>query len=255
MSKIYLVNVGSNAAHSATARSPVFKGDSFCFVPFPCPDPRNEFVRNYPQACIPFVKIKNGVLTHDDPDWGNLTYGDNCANLRARALNQVEKGDILLFWGMLWNNTGNGWIGFRGGRGWYLLAAFRVAEFLSGGQVPDDAHHEDHAARAGQNVHFRNGKLRKNDRVFIADPGYSALFATAVDLGVANTQGLVYQAMRTARGLALCCNGRPRWYSSLRACRAMWNLDKPEHWQRVQLVRDAIQMANGYDLLRDIPHQ
>jgi hypothetical protein len=45
--------------------------------------------------------------THDDPDWTNLTYGDDCANGRAGSLKQVTEGDILLFWGMLWGNRGS----------------------------------------------------------------------------------------------------------------------------------------------------
>jgi len=35
----------------------------------------------------------------------------------------------------------------------------------------------------------------------------------------------------------------------------MWDLDDPEHWQRAQLVRNAILAGNNnYDLLRDIVH-
>jgi len=183
MSTIYLVNVGCNAAHSSIARSPLFGDGSFVFVPFPCRNPGDEFVRQYPPACAPFVR--NCVLTHDDPDWANLTYGDDCHNARARALYQVEEGDSLLFWGMLWNNAGNTWATFDGNRGWYLLGALRVAEILQGGQTPEDAH-ENHVARAGLNMHFNDGVLRETDRVFIANPRYSALFTKAVDLGVTN---------------------------------------------------------------------
>ena len=249
MSNIYLLNVGCNAAHSSIARSPRFADGSFLFVPFPCPHPGEEFVRQYPPVCLPFVR--NCLLTHDDPDWAHLTYGDDCDNLRARALRRVAQGDILLFWGLLWSNTCNTWATFDGNRDWYLLGAMRVAEILVGGQAPEDAH-ADHVARVRRNVHFNDGVLRATDRVFVADPEYSARFSTAVSLGVVNEQGLVYQTMRTAHGLRLCRNGRRKWSSSLRTCRLMWDLDDPEHWQRAQLVRDAIIVSNNHDLLRDI---
>ena len=51
--------------------APVFEDVFFEFVPFPCRDPGNEFMRNYPQACVPFVK--HAVLTHDDPDSGGTS--------------------------------------------------------------------------------------------------------------------------------------------------------------------------------------
>jgi hypothetical protein len=252
MSNIYLVNVGCNTAHSSIARSPRFANGSFVFVPFPCPNPDEEFVRQYSPMYVPFVR--NCILTHDDPDWPYLTYGDDCNNPRARALCHVAQGDILLFWGLLCNNAGNAWATFDGNSGWYLLGALRVAEILVGGQTPEDAH-ADHVPRARRNVHFNDGVLRATDRVFVADPEYSTLFTTAVDLEVGNEQGLVYSAMRTATGLRLCRNGSPKWSSSLRACRRMWDLDDPEHWQRAQLVRNAILADNNnYDLLRDIVH-
>ena len=132
MSRVFLINIGANSRHSSVARSPRFSNGSFIFVPFP--NAGGHWIRNYPRLCGPFVRATS-LDTHDDPDWANLTYGDDCANGRARALKQVIHGDILLFWGMLWGNRGNSWDDFDGSYGWYLFGAFRVAEIVFGGDV------------------------------------------------------------------------------------------------------------------------
>lgn len=127
MSRVFLINIGSNSSHSAVARSPLFQDGSFLFVPFP--NAGGAWVRNYPRSCRPFVRTSS-LKTHDDPDWTNLTYGDDCANGRAGSLQQVAEGDILLFWGMLWGNRGSSWQHFDGSFGWYLFGALRVAEII-----------------------------------------------------------------------------------------------------------------------------
>ncbi|MGH9929587.1 MAG: hypothetical protein ACREA9_10255 [Pyrinomonadaceae bacterium] len=176
MSKIYLINIGANNAHYSSARSPRFADGSFVFVPFPW---NGAHVRRYPVTCTPFIRTSRNS-THDDPDWPNLTYGDDCGNGRAGNLRHVTEGDILLFWGLLWDNSGNTWAGFTGQKGWYLLGALRVGDILKGGQRPTHARAE-HIARARRNVHFRNGPLPQTHRVFIGDPRYSTLLARSVD--------------------------------------------------------------------------
>ena len=102
VSRIFLINIGANSAHSSVARSPRFSNGSFIFVPFP--NPGGNWIRDYPSFCRPFVRTTS-LDTHDDPDWQNLTYGDDCANGRAASLQRVTEGDILLFWGMLWGTA------------------------------------------------------------------------------------------------------------------------------------------------------
>lgn len=248
MSRVYVINIGANNSHSSTARSPHFANGSFRFVSFP--DPGGALARNYPRPSWPFIRTTS-YDTHDDPDWENLTYGDDCGYGRAGALQQVNEGDILLFWGMLWRNLGNSWEHFDGHRGWYLLGSLRVAEILEGGHLPTLARPE-HRARAERNVHFRQGPLPLTHRVFIGDARYSTLFDRAVDLEVSREDGLLYRTMHTANGQPLALNGTPKWYSSLRSCRSMWDLDVSNDRLLAAAVRDRIQMNNEYDLLADI---
>jgi len=81
----------------------------FVCVPFPW---NGWDARQYPAACRPFIRTPTNS-THDDPDWPKLTYGDDCANGRAGNLRHVTEGDILLFWGLLWDNTGRAWLTSR----------------------------------------------------------------------------------------------------------------------------------------------
>ena len=248
MSRIFLINIGANSAHSSVARSPRFSNGSFIFVPFP--NAGGNWIRDYSSTCRPFVRATS-LHTHDDPDWPNLTYGDDCANPRARSLQQVTEGDILLFWGMLWGNSGSSWHHFDGSYGWYLFGAFRVAEILLGGQHAKHARPE-HVDRARRNVHFTHGPLPKTHRVFIGDPRYSSQFVRAVDLDVNHEDGLLYRTIRTADGEPLTLNGTPKWNSSLRSCRPVWDLDISNDGRLACTVRDAIMAANDYNLLADI---
>lgn len=248
MSKIYLINIGANNAHYSSARSPRFADGSFVFVPFPW---NGAHVRRYPLTCTPFIRTSRNS-THDDPDWPNLTYGDDCGNGRAGNLRHVTEGDILLFWGLLWDNSGNTWAGFTGQKGWYLLGALRVGEILKGGQRPTHARPE-HTARAHRNVHFRNGPLPQTHRVFVGDPRYSTLFARSVDLQGDRQDGLVYRTMRDKNGNPLPFDAAAKWYSYLRTCRPMWDLDVVHDRRLARIVRDRIRTTNDYDLLADVP--
>jgi hypothetical protein len=247
MSKIYLINVGANDSHSSNARSPRFADGSFLFVPIPWTGP---WARKYPPKCRPFVRVTTDS-THDDPDWPNLTFGDDCSHSRAGNLQRVTEGDILLFWGMLWDNIGSGWLDFTGQKGWYLLGALRVNEILGGGQRPKNARPEN-IGRARRNVHFKDGPLPHGHRVFIGDSRYSTLFPRAVDLGGTRRDGLVYRTMRDKNGNALVLDGTAKFYSYLRTCRAMWDLDVPQNRRAALTVRDAIQRDAAYDLFADI---
>ncbi|SRR6266480_1592494 len=99
MSKIFLVNVGANTSDRSRARSPVFKGGRFIYVPFSFKRRGNDGFKDYPARTRPFIRTMHGRSTHCDPDWDNYTYGDNCLNRRARALATARAGDILLFGG------------------------------------------------------------------------------------------------------------------------------------------------------------
>lgn len=246
MSEIYLINVGANGAHRWLARSPRFSDGTFVFVPFPWNGGR---IRQYPARCKPFVRTS--ALTHDDPDWPNLTYGDDCSEGRAGNLRRVTEGDILLFWGLLWDNSGTTWSDFTDQKGWYLLGALRVSEILKEGQRPTNARPEN-VARARRNVHFINGPLPVGHRVFVGDPQYSTLLSHAVDLEGDRHNGLVYRTMHDKNGNPLVLDDNARFYSYLRTCRSMWDLTTTNHRRLARMVRDRIQRTNEYDLLADI---
>lgn len=264
MCSIYLINVGANTSHSTQARSPIFYDGSFVYVSYVA-DPKKEMqCTKYPEKMIPFTNPrKDNLVTHNDPDWVNLTYGDVCSNRRAAALNNVDSGDILLFWSLLWQNNcsewmsyvgknGACWKGFTGKRGWYLLGALRVKEIVKRKQHINNLAPADRC-RALKNAHYLNGDIPQGNRIFVGERNRShpGLFERAVDLEVRTPDcGLVYQAFRAADGRHLSLNGTPRLFSSLRACRKMWDL---EQHRRAEIVRDAIQNVNNdLDLLEDV---
>jgi hypothetical protein len=248
MSKVYIVNVGANTSHRSIARSPIFINGEFKFVSFP----DQNSIRPYPSEVRPFIRDSDLHYTHLDPDWQNLTYGDNCKNLRARALFSVREKDILLFWALLWNNSGKAWDNFTGERCWCLIGALRVQEILEGGQCPENAKDYSLIERARQNAHFYRGRLDPGHRVFIGDTNYSNFFAKAIDLEVKSESGLIYQVACAANGTPLSLNGRPRWNSSLRACRVIWDLDDPDSRARAEIAANAIHKQTGYYLLAGI---
>jgi putative DNA base modification enzyme with NMAD domain len=131
-----------------------------------------------------------GRRPHCDPDWSNLTYGDQWSNRRAAALRRVEVGDILLFWALLWRNDGKSWRNFTGQRGWYLIGALRVSEILEEGQTVKDAKPANRK-RAAKNVHLvdGDGAIGDGQRVFIGSKRRSMLFRRGVDLQTTQSSG------------------------------------------------------------------
>jgi hypothetical protein len=249
MSKVFFINVGANSSDSSRARSPIFKDDRFVFVPFSFKNQGANGLAEYPKATRKFIRNMEDRSTHCDPDWENLTYGDNCANRRAAALRRVKVGDILLFWGMLWRNEGKSWESFTGERGWYLLGALRVSQILEAGHTPKDATPAN-AKRAAKNAHLVDGVVGKGQRIFIGSKRYSQLFRKAVDLQLTQHSGLLFRTIRAANGEPLRLNGKIPWNSSTRSCRVVWDLERREHTARARIAQRAILRKTGYDLLR-----
>ena len=107
MSRIFIINVGSNASHNFC--SPIFSDRTFEFIPIPEDrqidpiygrsykdlksfyDPSQDLLKYIPQ------KIYD-ITAHMDPEFDSFTYGDNCEiNPRASALKQTMRGDFLLY--------------------------------------------------------------------------------------------------------------------------------------------------------------
>lgn len=248
MSKVFLINVGANKNHSSIARSPIHRNDRFIFVSFPA---KRGLVCPYPTETRCYLRVSGLWQTHLDPDWRSLTYGDYIHNGRGAALRRAAPGDILLFWGLLWRNFGTGWQDFSGEYGWYLIGALRIEEILDEGQTPKDARPVN-ARRAARNVHFYRGVLKAGHRVFIGSKRNSGLFHKAVDLQTNKDSGLLYRTVRSAKGERLYRSGKIPWYSSLRACRVIWDLDDARQRIRARIVRDIIFRKTGYDLFQGI---
>ena len=252
MSKIFLINVGANKSHTSIARSPFFPGGQFVYISFPSERKRGAACP-YPPEARPYLRLSKLCQTHLDPDWRGLTYGDYLRNGRAAALRRAVPGDILLFWGLLWRNNGRNWADFTGEYGWYFIGALRIAEILDEGQTPADAKPYN-IRRAAENVHFYRGVLDSGNRVFIGSKRYSALFPKAVDLQVNQNSGLLYRTVATADGERLRRNGKIRWYSATRSCRAVWDLDDSKQRARAKIARDVILRKTGYNLLLNISY-
>jgi hypothetical protein len=250
MSKVYLINVGANSSDSSRARSPIFEDDRFIYVPFSFKRRGGDGYFEYPKPARPFIRNMQGRSTHCDPDWSNLTYGDQCSNRRAAALRRVGVGDILLFWGLLWRNNGKTWKSFTGHRGWYLIGALRVSEILEEGQTAKDAKRANRK-RAAKNAHLVDGVIGDGQRVFIGSKRRSKLFRRAVDLQTTQGSGLLFRTIRAASGKHLSLHGKTPWNSSTRSCRVIWDLDLPDHRVRARIARKAILHRTGYDLLRN----
>lgn len=254
MAKIYLINVGANTSHRGTARSPIFRDETWIYVPFP-QDKSNKEGQPFPEETLRFVRDGRSTKCHPDPDWEWLTYGDNCKGLRGRDLLKAQKGDILLFWALLWR-TDYGACIFKShdsDRGWYLIGALRVESVLESGQkmevLPPDI-----CQRAGRNAHVYEGQVKptEGERVFVGSCNrhYSGPFAKAVDLEVYRDGGLMHRVVRTKDGRQIRWEESPRWNSVTRPCRAILDLDVPRDRRDATFLAGCIRMKNeGFDLI------
>jgi len=220
-------------------------------VSFPTPDPRP--LPGYLADALPFLRGVGANCTHADPRWDDLSYGDDCANPRARALKNVTTGDILLFWGLLWSNRGRDWSAFSGERGWYLVGAIRVEEIAIPGQSAQEVS-KANRPRASRNAHFVKGAgvMQPNERVFLGARRYSQRFERVVDLEVTRPSGLLYKAFTSSEGVLLTPDRKPSWRSSLRSCRKIWDLREPAACARAHIVCEAIVTRAGFDILQDL---
>jgi len=167
--------------------------------------------------------VKGKQRCHLDPDWHGMTYGDHCENRRARALQNVSKNDVLLFWGLLWKTKKNGSdIWETREKGWYLLGALRVELILKGGestkQLPKALRD-----RASKNAHVWKGAVLKDgcQRVFVGNSRHSRRFSHPVDMEIGNDKGLLRRSIKATGGRLLQWDKSPRWNSALRSCRAV----------------------------------
>lgn len=250
MTRIFLVNVGANLQHRSRARSPLFSNGRFVFVPFPYNDEvRSQYA--YPNEAWPFTNNVDRFQAHIDPDWKELTYGDYVRNPRASALAKANKDDILLFWALLWSNTGDSWNHFTNQKSWHLIGAMRIDEVLRVGQRSIEAKPKNRN-RAALNDHFdahSNAPLDEGHMVFIAEPKRSMLFDFAVPFVTSIDQkSLMYRTVRTSFGAKIPL-GTKKWSSYVRSCRVVCDLSEKDGRNRATILSDAISKRNHFGLL------
>lgn len=83
-------------------------------------------------------------------------------------LKNASVGDIPLFWGLLWGNTGGDWSSFSWNRGWYLLGTWHIEEIAEAGQSLGEVSNGNRS-RAERNAHLVSGGgvLPPDERVFL----------------------------------------------------------------------------------------
>jgi len=252
MAKIYLINVGANRSHGDRVRCPIFPDGTWIFVPFPRDKPSQKG-QEFPEVTFPYRRVRDGIKCHLDPDWDRLTYGDCCDNPRARSLLNVQKGDVLLFWALLWQTTRDSVVFDSHDRGWYLIGALRADRILKGGERIDTLP-PDVRQRVGFNAHVYEGRTKERDgeRVFVGenDLRHSRRFAAAVDWEVYCDGALMQRVLRTADGKQIRWKESPRWNSVTRSCRAILDLGDKRDRVRASYLADHIAKKNeGFDLI------
>tara|TARA_B100000949_G_C14283573_1_gene453039 strand:+ start:1320 stop:2090 length:771 start_codon:yes stop_codon:yes gene_type:complete len=157
--RIYLVNVGTNAAHRFC--SPIFQDRTFEFIPIPedrfIPQPNGVLYGDLHSFYDPSKNLDSYIpkrfleeTTHNDPEFDTFSYGDNCdVNPRAMSLRNVERGDFLMFIARL-----NHWLpeGGTDRYGFFLVGYLHVDHIISSvTSIPLNADLE----RFSSNAHIR----------------------------------------------------------------------------------------------------
>lgn len=250
--KIWLANVGANAAHPFA--SPRFEDGTFELLPIPenppVAGPHSVVFADVPSFNEPPRTLGRWVperfretAAHYDPEFRTLTYGDNVErNARAAALKGVAPGDVLFFIVRL-----EDWVGgeFTGRFGFYLAGFLEVRSILSGVRSEPS---EEELDRYGGNAHVRRGLNRPANYwdgfwVFGGSRKSRRLrWAVPVDRTLAD------RIFRRADG------GRWRWNPSrtelqtigsyTRACRCVIDTSSAEGRERAALLWSAVETLN-----------
>ncbi len=253
--RIYLANVGANAAHRAC--SPLFSDGTFELLPIPerrlLPSPPaltyadlrswqdsgRDLSAFYPASWA-------GRAVHLDPDFEGLSYGDDCSRVgRGSGLRSLRPGDILFFLARLvaWDE-GRASPAPTGAAGFYLVGFLEVEEIVPevrGALAPALM------ARFGRNAHVRRA---------LADPAYYDGFWL---FGGSPRSRRLRRAVPLDRELAEACladrQGQPwRWEggrsdlqvigSYTRSCRCVLDSARPGEGKRIARWWAAIQTRN-----------
>ena len=165
--RIFLANVGANAAHPFS--SPLFPDGTFEFIPIPeerdLPGSHAVRYRDLRSHYEPGLSLAGYVPqrlwdwpAHSDPEFETFTYGDNCeTSPRAASLKRMAPGDFLFFIARLAERPARGKPdGARPhtNKGFYLVGYLEIEEVLREVRSRPTA---DALARFGANAHVRRG--------------------------------------------------------------------------------------------------
>ncbi|MDA1257458.1 MAG: hypothetical protein O3C10_06400 [Chloroflexi bacterium] len=250
--KIWLANVGANAAHPYF--SPHFPDGTFELLPIPetptKAGPHSVRLGDVPSFNDPTRTQGQWVperlqetATHYDPEFDTLTYGDNVRrNARAAALKGVSQGDVLFFIVRLADRIGGE---FTGRFGFYLAGFLEVESILI--DVRSEPSRAD-MERYGANAHVRRG-LNDPDHHWdgfwvFGGSSRSRRFRHAVPVD----RSLAERVFRRADG------GSWRWNpartdlqtigSYTRSCRCVIDASSAEGRKRASLLWSAVESLN-----------
>ena len=250
--KIWLANVGANAAHPFF--SPRFEDGTFELLPIP-ETPPEAGPHSVVYADVPAFNDAAATLgtwvperyrqtaTHYDPEFGTLTYGDNVErNARAAALRDVALGDMMFLIVRLADWTDGA---FTGRFGFYLAGFLEVQTILSGVRAEPSRAEFD---RYRTNAHIRRGL---NDRAEHWDGFWvfgGSTRSKRLTRGVPVDRALADRVFKRADG------GRWNWNparselqtigSYTRSCRCVIDTSEPDGIKRAGLLWGAVEEHN-----------
>ena len=111
----------------------------------------------------------SGTTTHLDPDFDQLTYGDN-GERRGKAITLFEKGDVLVFYAGLRPVTA-----CEHRLLYALVGLYRIASVSRASEFP--------RSRWNENAHLRRLNARPSDVVVHAEPGISGRLRRCIPVG------------------------------------------------------------------------
>ena len=187
--EIILVRVGIDSKYGEWNAPIDLCSNDFLYIPIPESQNfkiKEELVRPYkellpiikdfyskykmkPNGKFKFPKTLLNKHMHLDPDFDNLTYGDNGAR-RGKNIASLDKGDMLIFYAGLKPIQNN--IKFLS---YSLIGLFVINKIVKAIDLPKSKHYI--------NAHTRKVEISSNDIVVIGQTGKSGRFKKSIPVG------------------------------------------------------------------------
>lgn len=249
MNKIFLINVGVNAAHGKL-RSPILEDGTFKFVPIPEEGRWHSFPHSEELMCyrdLAPLNVESNLMkvipkeyygrnVHNDPEFDTFTYGDYpTRSPRAANLKRIKSGDYLFFLARLVR-----WLNGRltSEAGFYIIAYFEIDKVYSNlnsrpnDKILEEIIHNAHVQRALVDPSYWNSfwvfKGSENSRRLKYAIPFSREFAERV-LEVKNGCGFRWNQGRTDLQVIGSHTRACRIIESLERTKEFWSFIKAEH--------------------------